>query len=418
MELEQPDFDGVPLDEAMVPQALLDILDKRRSNLFPWNGQFSPQLIEILLGQYAPRSGLVLDPFAGGGTVLFEASRLGLASVGTEINPAACAMARIAELANLTLGKRRLLTSQLESTLQEKLPDEEPSLFHGGGPVASGEVRDAAVMIHEGLDDQKMRWMLEAIMVLADLSQDTTSAEVFTSWAKLKTTILNLPESDAPTRLLNLDARRLSLRAGEIDFVITSPPYINVFNYHQKYRRAMEALGWNLLAVSRSEIGANRKHRQNRFLTVVQYCLDMTESLREISRVCKAGTRVIMVVGRESRVRKTRFFNGEIMSALATRCLGFSFVLRQERVFRNRFGEEIREDLLHFLVGSCGTEEPSAVGREALMKARARAPDESLSDLDEALSAVEQVRPSPIFDESAARPCPRRGVENVVGRCR
>ena len=125
---------------------------------------------------------------------------------------------------------------------------------------------------------------------------------------------------------------------------------------------------------------------------------------------------MIMVVGRESRVRKTRFFNGEIMAALATRCLGFSFVLRQERVFRNRFGEDIREDLLHFLVGSGGTEEPRAVGREALMKARARAPDESLSDLDEALSAVEQVRPSPIYDPSAARPCPRRGVENVVGR--
>ncbi len=415
MQDEGPDFGGVPLDGEVIPQALLDILDKRRSNLFPWNGQFSPQLIEILLGRYAPRGGLVLDPFAGGGTVLFEASRVGLASIGSEINPAACAMARIVGLGRLTAGERGALIKRLDASLQERLPDEEPSLFHRGEPAASGEVRDAILEIHASLGDEATRWILEALMVLADLSQDTTPDDVFTTWAKLKTTMLNLPESAAPARLLNRDARRLPLRADEVDLVVTSPPYINVFNYHQNYRKAMEALGWNLLAVSRSEIGANRKHRQNRFLTVIQYCLDMTETLRELRRVCKGDARAIVIVGRESRVRKTRFFNGEIMAALATRCLGLSFVLRQERTFTNRFGEAIREDLLHFVIaGAGGGDDPRVVGREILMRARGRAPAESLADLDEALSAVAQVNPSPIFDPTAARRGSRGVAENAI----
>src|SRR5579884_4266749 len=150
--------------------------------------------------------------------------------------------------------------------------------------------------------------------------------------------------------LLNCDARSLPLRDDEVDFVITSPPYINVFNYHQQYRRSVEALGWDLLAVARSEIGSNRKHRQNRLLTVVQYCLDMTDVLRELRRVCKEGSRIVMIVGRESNVRKTRFFNGEIMTELASRCVGFEVVSRQERLFMNRFGEQIYEDILHFEV--------------------------------------------------------------------
>jgi hypothetical protein len=44
-----PDFGAMPLDTATIPQRRLNIDNKVRSNLFPWNGQFSPQLIEAFL---------------------------------------------------------------------------------------------------------------------------------------------------------------------------------------------------------------------------------------------------------------------------------------------------------------------------------------------------------------------------------
>lgn len=49
-------FRGVPLNKTDIDQAKLNIEDNRRSNLFQWNGQFSPQFIEVMLQKYAPRA--------------------------------------------------------------------------------------------------------------------------------------------------------------------------------------------------------------------------------------------------------------------------------------------------------------------------------------------------------------------------
>jgi len=403
---DEPNFYGVGLDKTSIAQELLDIDKKQRSNLFPWNGQFSPQLIEVLLRVFAPKRGLVLDPFAGSGTVLREAGSLGLSAVGAEINPAACKMAQIYCLMGLPVATRKVLMNRLANSLLEALPDQEPSLFGEGRGDSNGDVKTSLVELHGRSSDEATRSVLEALIVLADFYKDLTSSNIFDIWAKLKATILGLPESNARATLLNCDARKLPLRDGEADFVLTSPPYINVFNYHQQYRRSAEALGWNLLAVARSEIGSNRKHRQNRFLTVVQYCLDMTHAMKELQRVCRDGARVVAIVGRESNVRKTRFFNGELVAALATRCAGWRFESRQERVFVNRFGERIVEDILHFDVRKnaiAAGEEACTIAIEALTQARGRTPNESLADLTEAQGLAGQVKPSPIYDAAAAR---------------
>jgi hypothetical protein len=203
------------------------------------------------------------------------------------------------------------------------------------------------------------------------------------------------------------DARKLPLTNSTIDFVLTSPPYVNVFNYHQQFRRSAEALGWDLLEVAKAEIGSNRKHRGNRLLTVIQYCLDMAQVLHELARVCQEGSRVVVVVGRESNVRKTPFFNGDIVANLAVRSLGWFFVLRQERMFMNRFGSNIFEDILHFAVkkpvGTSWTA-PMEIAREVLIAARDRVPDEARADLEDVLVRMAEVKPSPLFVPTAALP--------------
>ncbi len=164
MEHDQPNFDGVPFDQTTVAQELLNIDTKQRSNLFPWNGQFSPQLIEVLLRTYAPRNGLVLDPFAGSGTVLYEAGSRGIPVVGSEINPAACKMACIYGLLNVPVAQRKTLANRLESALQEHLPDQEPSLFSANGHATDKGVKESLVEIHRSLNDEPIRSILEALV--------------------------------------------------------------------------------------------------------------------------------------------------------------------------------------------------------------------------------------------------------------
>ena len=100
-------FLGKPLDSKAIPKAVLDIAHKERSNLFPWNGQFSPQLAEALLKSFAAGANRVLDPFVGSGTVFREAARLGKEAFGTEINPAAYKMGETYKLMGLANRERK-----------------------------------------------------------------------------------------------------------------------------------------------------------------------------------------------------------------------------------------------------------------------------------------------------------------------
>src|SRR4051812_41966094 len=64
----------------------------------PWIAGFSAGFVRDCLREYLPgvqpAQALVLDPFAGVGTTLVEASRSGFNTVGFEINPFACLAAR------------------------------------------------------------------------------------------------------------------------------------------------------------------------------------------------------------------------------------------------------------------------------------------------------------------------------------
>ena len=108
-----------PLNTTEIPQGKLDIEDKSRSNPLPWNGQFSPQLVQVLLAKhYAAPGTVVLDPFLGSGTVLLEAGHAGIGAVGTEINPAAVAFARIYQFINVPTNLRRSIVDRTEALLR------------------------------------------------------------------------------------------------------------------------------------------------------------------------------------------------------------------------------------------------------------------------------------------------------------
>ena len=53
-------------------------------------------------------------------------------------------------------------------------------------------------------------------------------------------------------------------------------------------------------------------------------------------------------MGRESNVLGYAFCNSELIYNLGVEIFNLPFMLRQERVFKNRFGQMIYEDILHF----------------------------------------------------------------------
>ena len=396
-------FSATPLDRESLPQSRLDIAERVRTNLLPWNGQFSPQLVEGLLSAYSRRGAVVLDPFVGSGTSLVEAARLGLASTGSDLNPAAVVLARVYQIINLDPSGRVDALHCLRERLHEAVGSPFGPLFCSrGGATARKELEAALVQLWRGTAPSATKNLAAALVVLCDFHQKHLDAEtVHKNWLRLERVVRNLPHVANPVVVAHADARALPIESETVDLVLTSPPYINVHNYHQQFRRSVEALEYNILAIAHSEIGSNRQNRGNRFRTVVQYALDMVLALREMARTAKAGALLILVVGRESTVRGTRFFNGELVAELAVLGVGLVIERRQERVFRNRFGTNIYEDILHFrTTGEIKDREDALIAarqtaEQVLAASRALTPQKERSGLEEALARINEASPSP-----------------------
>ena len=112
-------YGKTPLNTSEISPQELNIENKRLTNPLPWKGQFSPQLVQVLLKEYAEPDMVVLDPFLGSGTLLLESGRAGLTAYGTEINPAAITLARTYHFINVSREDRKAYLNKLEKLLND-----------------------------------------------------------------------------------------------------------------------------------------------------------------------------------------------------------------------------------------------------------------------------------------------------------
>lgn len=411
-------FDQLPCDRESIEQTRLDLADRLRTSLFPWRGQFSPELVELFLDQYGVEDAVVLDPFVGSGTTLFEAARKGLACYAAEINPAAVVMARTAHFTNIELSARHTIVRRAESTARAYIRPYNFGLFAEDNDLSpirtpSGESIEAAFvpMLEEAKTDSLVHDLLtNAVIRYLNFRHHNGAKDFYRVLRDQIRVVEQLPYSRKVCRLFHIDARRIPLADASIDLIVTSPPYINVFNYHQYNRPIMEALGWNLLQVAKSEIGSNRKNRQNRFLTVVQYALDMADVCAEMRRLISPCGRAILVVGRESTVRNVTFRNGRLVAAIAAGTAGLMLDRRQERKFVNRFGETIYEDVLHFVPASDQPLQAERVARSVALQVLAEAKRSGqgvpYTEIDEAMERADSVDKSPLFSSERTNTVP------------
>ncbi|NCR12999.1 MAG: site-specific DNA-methyltransferase [Microcystis aeruginosa LL13-03] len=387
-----PDFDQP------IPQEKLDIIEKNRANLFAWRGQFSPQLIETILTYYCPSNSVILDPFVGSGTVLLEASYLSLEAYGFEINPAAYIMSHTYEFINDSQKKEVL--KNLRNIIDQEFP---LRIFEVSDQVEN--LVDKLQNTRNMLPDRS-KVLFDALVIILDVCKNKiTQKFIQKKFSHLSNIITNLPYSQKPIRVGLSDARSLPLKNNQIDFVVTSPPYINVFNYHQNYRQSAEILGWDLLKIAKSEIGSNRANRSNRFYTVVQYCLDMGDILKELARVSKQQARIVLIVGQESNVLGVPFYNADIIEKIGIKAKLFQKVLRQKRKFKNKFGKVIIEDIINFinLNNQVSQEVIEQISREVafevLESSRLFVSSENQLFLESAIAKVNNIQKTPILDK-------------------
>jgi hypothetical protein len=254
----------------------------------------------------------------------------------------------------------------------------------------------------ESLTDKQERVLFLNLLFQSEKDKGLTlNDSIYKSFQYIKNAILELPFTEQPINALLKDSRS----AGEefqnkVDLILTSPPYINVFNYHQNFRAIVESFHFDLLKVAHSEFGSNRKNRGNRFKTVIQYCLDMELAIRSFWIALKPNARLILILGRESNVRSTPFYNGQLIIEILESSKGFCEIKILERQFTNKFGINIKEDII---IATKSEELSSSLnGRNIALKHLEHSLSSAVngvhSDISEAILNIEEVKPSILFN--------------------
>lgn len=389
-------------------QERLDVKNKSKSNFFNWRGQFTPDFVEYILDNIEiEENSIVVDPFAGSGTVLIESLLKNYNTVGFELNPSAFFMSSFYKYSQLSPDERKNLINKIEDIVYPLVKDYTDITVFDSNDSNGRKAYNALLVIAEKFkltlnSNEFIKPFLMNILFLSEKDKKMTIKEsILLSLKKLSQLLTNLPYTKKNIEVINGDCRNIDKYFNnQVDLVLTSPPYINVFNYHQNYRALVEIFDYKILNVANSEFGSNRKNRGNRLLTVIQYCLDMELCLIALWKSLKINGNLVLVVGRESKVRKTPFFNSAIICDIIENMEVFELERKEERTFKNKFGQNIIEDILFFKKSNndfCNEEIGYEVAKKHLLFSMQFAPEEAVVDFNDALNKLYTIKSSPLY---------------------
>ncbi len=371
-----------------------NVTSRTKTSAFPWRGQFTPDLVSKLFDRYDTEMGLILDPFMGSGTVIAESIIRGRGVVGVELNPAAYILSSLFELSKSSKEERARMVDRCESKIDTLI-----------NLVSEEDLFSTFAKKIEQMTDSSTRIIFSTVFLLAAKnSKNLSQRELKKAFLQVSEVLADLPNNSNVVSMYCGDARYVNLDSSSVGFVVTSPPYINVFNYHQNYRLAVEALGWKVLERAKTEIGSNRKHRGNRLYTVIQYAIDMALFINELDRLLMKDGVAAIVVGRESNVRGMSFKNADIFRKLFKHFENLNLIDEHTRRFTSRYGTLVYEEILVVKKIATGGNVNQLkllrlarnIGREMLVEhLNDQSDPEKRRDLSDAIDKCDAIAPSP-----------------------
>ncbi len=319
--------------------------------IHPYPAKFIGEIPRALMRSLpCPKGTLVFDPFAGSGTTLVEAQRLGLPSVGVDLNPIACLIARVKTGAlpkDLTDTARAISASASRSRAKQTW--DIPNVDHWFKPdiqIAIAALLSELRAVADQQTHDALRLALSSILVrVSNQDSDTRyaaveksigRADVFagfvTAAAKLDKSLAARDWKIGPAKVieantLTLDAEQLGKK--RVGLVITSPPYPNAYEYWLYHKYRMWWLGFDPLAVKEQEIGARAHFFKRNHHTEEHFWDQMRGTFQLISKVLVKDGYACFVIGR-SKIHGKIIDNADIVQAVAAE-IGFSTSARIER---------------------------------------------------------------------------------------
>ena len=319
-------------------------------SIHPYPAKFIGDLPRTLMQLIpCPKGTLVLDPFAGSGTTLMESQRMGLPSVGIDLNPIACLISRVKTQntpRNLVAIAKDIKTNAQHCGSHERVI---PNLDHWFKKDVQTSVAGLVAEI-EKVDDlitsDALKLALSSILVrVSNQESDTRYAaiekkisgiDVFNQYLKavekLDTVLKDRAWALHPSKIIEGNTLDISAEqlGGKVGLVITSPPYPNAYEYWLYHKYRMWWLGFDPISVKKQEIGARAHFFKKEPHTEENFWQQMRGTFNLISEALVTNGHVCFIVGR-SKIHGKIIDNADIIQTVAEE-IGFTTVIRTERV--------------------------------------------------------------------------------------
>lgn len=396
---------------------------------YPYLEGFSPLLVKDLIEKYTEKGDLVFDPFVGSGTTLVEALKLERVAKGLDLNPLAVLMSRVKgnwkvdyrvfkeerkelflDLFKLfpTIESKRTLLGMFIEKSQEKLEfDKKEIEIIKGDNWYSDTISKKLWVIKKRImeiSNEEIRniFLLGLISILFDVSnlrrdgsttmkmkkQQVEDAPVLSLFKRqmemIESDIKNFPIKNVCAEVWEGDIKNLHQHMNEntVDFIVTSPPYIQARGYLTSYRFALILLNSMKYKKERNELNKRiighpphlsdvkldldkftltsqtieKLEENNAFESakiIRNYAKSMFRALHEINRILRGNRRMAMTIGNTVHSNVEIKLN-EIIIEL-TQDQNFSLIKREKirdlpttTILNGWFGKGASEELLIF----------------------------------------------------------------------
>jgi len=367
-------------------------------NFHPFPAKFIPQIPRALIEAFSAKEETILDPFCGCGTTLVEAKLLGRNSIGIDTHPIGVLASKVktTKLPKTELNEILYIIEKIQLSINALYETKFQNLR---GPTLLQDVKRTKPM---SLADYKLpkfpnrdHWFQEHVLhELAIVKHYISKIEsgdlrnflllafsaiiVPVSNQESETRYAAIKKAVPPFRAFNLfqdklksmtkriikfnelaensivevfqhDTRHIDfIKNNSIDFIVTSPPYPNVYDYYLYHKMRMFWLGYNVRFVQDNEIGSRHKHSSMKE-GIDTYISSMTRCFQHFYRVLKPGKYFVVVIG-DSIIRK-KFYCGDELTGKIAGSTGFKVIDKIEyslnktskmfpQAFRNKMKNE------------------------------------------------------------------------------
>lgn len=356
-------------------------------HIHPFPARMAPEIALSKLSTLK-RGQRVLDPMTGSGMVLSTAARSGIESIGVDLDPLAVLISGVAStrvdvseiyrgLTLLEESARGISDNEIELPWIDQDPETKTFISFWFYEKQILQLRKLAYFLIKKpikIGQEIINVLITAVSRLivtkepkASLARDTAhsrphrtlSSNDFDIFESLRESVahvvgaLNSPAIRQSSRTYSGDARNMFfLENGEVDAIVTSPPYLNAIDYMRGHRLSLVWFGYSiggLRTIRSTSIGAERtvgtllssrfidllrqynlwEESSTTTLMIQKYFVDLCDQLSESFRVLKVSGFASYVIG-NSEI-KGRFIPNSTLLTKAAEIAGFDLVSEKIR---------------------------------------------------------------------------------------